>query len=127
VLASAQGLFDEAEQHLATFSSVVRDFAMPRGEAGCVTGFAKIALDRGDYARASRLLAAVEASMGPGETQLRSFDALLYAQCSKDLRDVIDPETARTTEARGAVLSVKEALDAELMRSGTTAVAHRGD
>jgi hypothetical protein len=120
VLASAQGQFEEAGQHLATMTSIGRQF-VPRGEAACVIGFARIALDRGDYARASRLLSAVNSSVGPGERPFRSImDALVHARCTAILREVLDPETVRTTQAEGAGLSLNEALDAELMRSGTT-------
>jgi predicted ATPase/DNA-binding CsgD family transcriptional regulator len=124
VIASAQGVFDEAEQHLATLTSVVRDLAMPLGEAGCLIGFAKVALDRGDYAQASRLLAAVNAGAGPADRPFRAaLDHTVYDYCTKVLGDVLDPETARITEAEGAALSLKEALDAELARSGTTSAA----
>jgi predicted ATPase/DNA-binding CsgD family transcriptional regulator len=118
VLASAQGQFDEAEQHLVTLAAAVRDLAVPRGEVQCLITFATVAVDRGDYARASRLLAAVNASAGPEDKPFRQFDSLLYAHCAGVLWDVLDPETARTTQAEGAALSVKEALDAELIRSG---------
>jgi hypothetical protein len=132
VLASAQGQFDEAEQHLATLTSIVRNHAIPRGEGACLIGFAKVALDRGDYARASRLLAVVKSSVGGGARPLDArwpgcgslLDALVYARCSEVLRDVLDPETARTTEAETAALSLKGALDAELIRSGTTVMAN---
>jgi predicted ATPase/DNA-binding CsgD family transcriptional regulator len=129
LLASAQGQFIEAEWHLATMASLVRDFAMPEhsfGERSCLVRFAKVALDRGDYRRASRLLATVKASVAPGD-RLRGMDALIYDQCSEVLRKVLDPETARTSEAEGAALSLKEALDAELIRSGTTTVANPED
>jgi hypothetical protein len=127
LLASAQSQFDEAEQHLATMTAVVREFAIPRGEADCLIGFAKVALDHGDYARASRLLAAVDSSVGPGKRPFRTaMDALVYDLCTRALRDALDLETARTTEAEGAALSLKDALDAELMRSATTAVANPG-
>ena len=125
VLASVLKQFDEAEHHLATLASVVRDQAMPRGEAGCLVGFAKVALDRGDDARASRLLAAVNASFRAGDTPFGSaLDALVYVHCARVLGDVPDPYTARTTQPEGAVLSLKEALDSELLRSGMTAMAN---
>jgi hypothetical protein len=128
VLASAQGQFDEAEQHLATAASVVRDFAVPRGEAGCLVGFAKIAIDRGDYVRASRLLASVGASVGPqGSPFQNPLPALVYDLCIEALGDVLDPETARTTQAEGAALSLKDALNAELMRSAMTATTNPAD
>ena len=128
LLASARGQFDEAEQHLAAAASLVRDHAMPRGEAGCVVGFAKVALDCGDYARASRLLATVNASGGPEHWPFRSqLDALVYVHCTEALREVLDSDVARTTQAEGGALSPKEALDAELIRSGATAMAERLD
>jgi hypothetical protein len=125
ILASAQGNFGEAEQHLATHASVARDFAVPCGEEGCLIGFAKVALDRGDYARASRLLAAVNSSVGPEDTLAPSLlDLLVYVQCTEILRQVLDPKIARTTQAEGSALSLSEALDAELTRSGTTATVN---
>jgi predicted ATPase/DNA-binding CsgD family transcriptional regulator len=124
-LASTQGHFEEAEHHLATAVSVVRDFAVFGGEASCLLAFAKFALDRGDYARASRLLASVKASAGPED---RPFDgpieALAYNHCTGALQGVLDPDTARTTQAEGAALSLKEALDGELSRGGATVIAN---
>jgi hypothetical protein len=121
LLASALGQFDEADRHLATMASVVPDFAIPRGEPSCLIGFAKVALDRGDYARTSRLLGAFNASVSPGNTPFRSHTgALVYLHCTGVLQDVLDPETARATQVEGAALSVKEALDAELLRTATT-------
>jgi hypothetical protein len=130
VLESAQGLFDEAEQHIATLYAMVRDFAAPRAGVPCLIGFANIALDRGDYARASRLLASVNASIGPEDEALpfgTLTDLVVYDHCARVLRDALDPESARATQAEGAALSVKEALDAELSRSGTANVANPAD
>jgi predicted ATPase/DNA-binding CsgD family transcriptional regulator len=127
VLASVQGQFDEAEQHLATLTSVVREFAVPRGEEVCLLGFGKVALDRGDYRRAARLLVAVNASIGRDRWPFRHFDSLLFDHCMGIVRDVLDPETARTTQAEGAALSLKEALDGELDRIGTTAATNPAD
>jgi hypothetical protein len=127
VLAAAQGKFDEAEQHLATMASVMRAFAIPSGEAACLIGFAKVALDRGDYTRASRILAAVNSSTSPWDRFVTHIDAFIYIHCSGILRDVLDPATARTTEAEGAALSLKEVLDAEVTRAGTIAVADQAE
>jgi hypothetical protein len=129
LLATAQGHFDEAEQHLATAASAERDLGgLPRGDATCLIGFAKVALDRGDYSRASRLLGVVNASPGPGGRPYRTpFDAIVYADCTDVLRGVLDPETVRATQAEGAALSLKEALDAELIRSATSAAATPAD
>jgi hypothetical protein len=128
VLASAQGHFDEAEQHLATLTSVGRDFAIPRGEVACLIGFSKVAVDRGDYPRASRLLAAIRSNVGQEDRRFRTnFEVLVYVHCTGVLRDVLDPETARTTQAEGAALTLKEALEAELIRTGATAGANPTD
>jgi hypothetical protein len=55
------------------------------------------------------------------------MDALVYDHCAAILRDVLDPENARISQAEGAALSVKEALDAELSRGGTTTLAKQAD
>jgi hypothetical protein len=52
------------------------------------------------------------------------LDALVYDHCTGALQEVLDPETARTTQAEGAALSLKEALDAELNRGGATVIAN---
>jgi hypothetical protein len=123
-LASALGEFDEAEQHVATAVSVVRDFAVPRMEGACLIAFAKVALDRGDYARASRLLATAESSVRPEDKPFQAPPEILVADhCIGVLRGVLDAETARITQAEGRALSVKQALDGELIRSGATAEA----
>jgi hypothetical protein len=44
--------------------------------------------------------------------------------CRQSGRD--DVQTARTTQAEGAALSLKETLDAELSRSGTTTLTNQG-
>jgi predicted ATPase/class 3 adenylate cyclase len=118
VLASAQGQFDEAEGRLAAFTSVAR--AIPRGEAACLIGYAKLALDRGDYPRASRLLGAVKSWTG-AVVGFR-LDSLVYVHCTGVLREVLDPDSLLTTQAEGAALSLKEALDAELIRGERSAV-----
>ena len=93
---------------------------LPRGDASCLILLAKVALGRGDYPRASRLLAAVDASPAPGGRPYRTtFDALVYDHCTRALRDVLDQETARRTQAEGSALSLKEALDAELIRDAS--------
>jgi predicted ATPase/class 3 adenylate cyclase len=127
-LASALGEFDEADQHLVNAVAIVRDFAVPRMDATCLIAFAQVAVDRGDYAQACRLLATAESGFRPQDKPFRSpMDALVLAHCARVLREVLDPEVARTTQAEGAALSVKEALDAELSRSGTTTAANPAD
>ncbi|MCL2393103.1 MAG: hypothetical protein FWC87_00320, partial [Acidimicrobiaceae bacterium] len=115
MLASALGQFAEAEQHLATLTSIMRDHAVPRGDAICLIGFAKVALDRGDFGRATRLLAAVDSSVLPADRPfLSAMDALVYLHCKRVLGEVFDPETARTSRAERGMSSIKKALDGEL-------------
>jgi hypothetical protein len=115
VIASAQGRFGAAEHHLSVLAAVVRDHAVPYGEAACLIHFAKLALDRGDPPRASRLLAAVKASAGPNTPPFRThFDALVYFHSTRQLRALLDQDSARRYQTEGAVLSCSRALDAEL-------------
>jgi hypothetical protein len=122
VVASAQGQFDAAEHYLSVHATVVRDHAVPYGEAACLIFFAKLALDRGDLRRASRLLAAVKASAGSNDRPFRShFESLVYFYCTRQLRSLLDEDSARRYQMEGAVLSCSLALDAEL------ASRHRAD
>jgi hypothetical protein len=115
VVASAQGQFGTAEHHLSVLVTVVRDHAVRHGEAACLILFAKLALDRGDPRRASRLLAAVKASTGPNDPPFRTFfESLVYFDCTRRLRSLLDQDSARRYQMEGAVLSCSRALDAEL-------------
>jgi hypothetical protein len=72
---------------VSALGSIVRGFAVPRGEAACLIAFAKVALDRGDYGRASRLLAATKANVGAEGGQVVSpCDSLIYDHCTEILR-----------------------------------------
>ncbi|HZU77428.1 MAG TPA: hypothetical protein VFA70_11730, partial [Dehalococcoidia bacterium] len=98
-------------------ASVVRDHAVPHAEAGLLTGFAKVALDRGDHARAARLLAVVRASAGAGRIVFRThFDWLIYAHTREVLRSVLDAGDAHTYQADAATITLAQAIDAELAR-----------
>jgi hypothetical protein len=115
VIASAQGQFGTAEHHLSVLAAVVRDHAVPYGEAACLILFAKLALDRGDPPHASRLLAAVKASAGPNDLPFSTFtESLVYFDCTRQLRALLDQDSARRYQREGAVLSCSRALDAEL-------------
>jgi hypothetical protein len=117
-IASAQGQFDTAEHHLSVLATVVRDHAVPYGEAACLIHFAKLALDRGDPGRVSRLLAAVKASAGPNDRPFRShFESLVYFYCTRQLRSLLNQDSARRYQMEGAVLSCSRALDASWRRS----------
>jgi hypothetical protein len=112
-------------ERLVAAASFQRDLGggLPRGDATCLILFAKVAIDRGNYPRASQVLAAVNANPGPGGRPFRTtFDGLVYAHCTLVLREALDPAMTRATQAEGSVLSLKEALDAELLRVGTGAM-----
>jgi hypothetical protein len=115
IVASAQGHFAEAREHAATLTDVVRDYAVPYGEATCVIVLAKVALDRGDYPQASRLLAALIASVRPGDIAYRlPFDGIVYDYTREAVHSVLDPDTARRCQAEGAAIAPSQAIDAAL-------------
>jgi hypothetical protein len=114
LVASATGRADEARQHLDSLVLLVREHAIPLGEPACLIGFALLALDRGDYARASRLLATVGAG---GFFPFRSHnESLLYRRCVAAASAGLDPDTRRRCRDEGADLTVTEALNNELAR-----------
>jgi hypothetical protein len=101
-------------EHLRTQSTIVRDHAIPLGEASCVIGFAALAVEDNDPARASRLLASVAAAgFFPFRTPL---DVAAYQRCLAAARRALDPEAARRFRTEGTAISVSEALDGELQR-----------
>jgi hypothetical protein len=115
IVASAQGHFAEALEHAATLTDVVRDYAVPCGEATCVIVLAKVSFDRGDYPQASRLLAALTASVGPGSILYRlPFDGIVYDYTREALHAVVDPHMVRKWQAEGAVIARSQAIDAAL-------------
>jgi predicted ATPase/class 3 adenylate cyclase len=121
VIASAQGQFATAEHHLSVLATVARDHAVWYGEAACLIHFAKLALDRGDPPSASRLLATVKASAGPNDPPpfRTHFDRLVYFHCTRQLRSLLDQDSARKYQREGALLSCSRALDAELASRNT--------
>jgi hypothetical protein len=115
IVASAQGHFAEALEHAATLTDVVRDYAVPYGEATCVIVLAKVGLDRGDYPQAVRLLAALTASVGPDRVLYRlPFDGIVYDYTREALHTVVDPDMVRKWQAEGAVIAPSQAIDAAL-------------
>jgi predicted dehydrogenase len=86
------------------------------------------ALGRGHHARASRFPGRHQSQPAPtGRGFPGGFlQALIYVHCAAVLREVLDPETARTARAEGSALSLKETLDAELTRIGRTTTGNLG-
>jgi hypothetical protein len=114
LIARNEGRIEVAGRHLQAAEAVVREHAIPLGEAACLTGFSALAAGTGDYERASRNLASVKSSAPfPGRT---SVDFLVYRVTARTVRGALDPETAARSRAEGAAMPVSEALDAELAR-----------
>lgn len=112
VVAMGEGRAEPAAEHLRAVAAIVRDYAIPLGEASCLTGFAALAATLGDHQTASRLLASVRSS---APFPFRSPpDALLYRQTARSLRDALDPDTAARCRAEGAAIPVSKALDEQL-------------
>ncbi|HMF82274.1 MAG TPA: NB-ARC domain-containing protein [Acidimicrobiia bacterium] len=114
LIASSEGQRNEMAEHLRALAAIVREYAIPLGEESCLIGFAALAVDEGDYARASHLLATVQgAAPFPFRTPLQ---VAVYRRCAGMVRAALDPATARRCRARGAATPVNEALDTELQR-----------
>jgi hypothetical protein len=93
-------------------STIVREHAIPLGDSACLTGFAAVAAEAGDYETASRRLASVRAAVPwPFRTPL---DTLIYRQTARLVRQALDPETATRCREAGAAVSTTAALDEEL-------------
>jgi hypothetical protein len=112
LIASAQGDRLAMRSHLEKMAKVVREYAIPRSEASCLVGFAKLAIDSGDYERASRLLATVRASAPMPFRNM--MDYVVYRQCRGVLTDVLDEQTIARCRLDGTIISVHDALEAEL-------------
>jgi len=103
---------EAASEYLRAAVSTVREHAIPLAEAACLTGFAAVQAERGDYERASRLLACVRAvTSGVSRTPA---DGLLYRQTVRSLKGQLDRDTAARCRAEGAATPISQALDTEL-------------
>jgi predicted ATPase/DNA-binding SARP family transcriptional activator len=112
LIASAQGDRKAMRSHLEAMAKVVREYAIPRSEASCLVGFAKLAIDSGDYERASRVLATVRSSAPMPFRNM--MDHVLYRQCVGAVVKALDGKSAARCRLEGTAMSVHEALDAEL-------------
>jgi hypothetical protein len=114
LIASSEGHQKEMAQHLRAQAIIVREHAIPLGEASCLIGFAALAVDERDCTRASRLLATVRAvAPFPFRSPLQ---VVVYRRCADAVRAALDPATTRLCRAEGAANQVSEALDSELER-----------
>ena len=116
LIASANGDRQAMRSHLQAMAKVVREYAIPRSEASCLVGFAKLAMDGGDSERASRLLATVRASAPMPFRNM--MDYVVYRRCLSALMEVLDDETIARTRLEGTSISVHDALEAELSPPG---------
>src|SRR5581483_10476173 len=115
------GLPAEASEHLRVLGGMVREYAVPLGEALCLTACAALNASVGDHETASRQLATVR---GAAPFPFRSpVDALLYRQTVRTVRDALDPDTAARCRAEGAAIPVGIALADQLARLAPTVEA----
>jgi predicted ATPase/class 3 adenylate cyclase len=116
LIASSEGQTRAMSEHLQALTTLVREFAIPLGEASCLIGFAALAIDENDVERASRLLATVRsAARFPFRTPL---EVLVYRRCVQAVGRALDSDAARLCRAEGAATPIDDALDAELGRLG---------
>jgi hypothetical protein len=120
VIAIRQGRTDAARDALGAMASEVREHAIPLGEVACLTGFATLAAELGDYEHASRWLASVRGS-ATGFPFRTPVDGLLYRQTARLVRGALDAETAARCRSEGSRIPVSEALDAALAPEMPTA------
>jgi hypothetical protein len=114
VIAMREGRTEVASEHLRTLSAIVRESAIPLGEAACVIYFAALAVSSNDYERASWLLASARSA---APFPFRSpAEALIYRQTARALRKRLDPDAAARCRAEGAATPVGRALDEQLAR-----------
>jgi predicted ATPase/DNA-binding SARP family transcriptional activator len=112
LMASSQGDRQSMRSHLEAMAKVVRDYAIPQSDASCLVGFAKLAIDSGDYERASRILATVRASAPMPFRNM--MDYVVYRQCVAALADALDERTIARCRLEGTAISVQDTLEAEL-------------
>jgi predicted ATPase len=112
LIASAEGDRPAMRSHLDAMARVVREYAIPRSEASCLVGFAKLAVDSGEYERATRLLATVRASEPMPFRNM--MDYVVYRQCRSAVTAVLDGQTIARCRLEGSSTSVPDALEAEL-------------
>jgi predicted ATPase len=112
LVVAQRGDHGEARRLLLQAVSAVRRWKVPLGLADCVLGATVLALGRGDYPRASELLAAAHAATGGSFRSPASM--CLYRHHARALRDLLDRETAARARAAGSALSLDEALAREL-------------
>jgi hypothetical protein len=114
VIASREARSEAMSKHLQALVTIVREYAIPLGDASCLIGFAALAVNDGDYETASRHLAAVRsAAPFPFRTPL---EVLVYRQLAGTIGSALDRDTAQRCRAEGATTPVTEALNAELAR-----------
>jgi predicted ATPase/class 3 adenylate cyclase len=112
LVVAEQGDKREARRLLLESAAIVRRWKVPLGLADCVLGTAVLAFRRGDYHRASELLAAAHAATGGSFRSPASM--CLYRHHARALRHELDRETAARARAAGATVTLDEALAREL-------------
>jgi hypothetical protein len=86
----------------------------PRGVISCLAGFAAIAVAQGEYSRAAQLMAAVETQMRSLGIRPMYMDQQEYDRNLARLRDAWDEKALAKSWAKGADMSLDEAIASTL-------------
>jgi predicted ATPase/DNA-binding SARP family transcriptional activator len=111
LIASNEGRLEDMRAHIKMLVGMAREYAIPLGEESCLIWFAKLAIEEGNPAKASRLLASGSAQPFWFRTGLEMEG---YRQCLNAVRASLDHAAIAECRAEGEAISVADALDAEL-------------
>jgi predicted ATPase/DNA-binding SARP family transcriptional activator len=117
VTALLQGRLDEARTNLAESVSVRREIRDALGMASVFTGVAALAAEERGFARAARLLGAVDAVREQTDAELEPIDTRLYERTAAGARAELGEEAFAREREEGRNLGLDEA--AELALEGT--------
>jgi predicted ATPase/DNA-binding SARP family transcriptional activator len=88
--------------------SINRELGDPRGVLACLAGFADIAVVQGKFARAARLMAAVETQLAAMGMRLLPVDKLEYERNLAHLRENMDEKALAKFWAKGKAMPLEE-------------------
>ena len=91
--------------------SLNRELRDPRGVLACLAGFADIAVVQGKFARAARLMAAVETQLAAMGMRLLPVDKMEYERNLALLRTQLDEKVSSKVWAKGKAMTFEEAIE----------------
>ena len=109
-IACRQGEFEEAALLCGESLSVNRGLSDQRGMVACLSAFADIATARGKFVLAAQLFGAVESALSGLGIRLLHSDEMIYYSNITALREKLDQKTLEKVWAKGAAMSLDEAI-----------------